>query len=94
MVTPPTVASEKSPVLLAFNFVDVTLRQISVEACPCHCAELENSLVSQWAPSMFATWKLLFSYTPLRQGNLLQLFSSGREILARNVVTPTTADKE
>ena len=58
VVTPPTVALEKSPVLLVFNFVDVTLRQISVEACPCHCAELENSLVFQWALSML----LLGSY--------------------------------
>ena len=74
MVTPPTIALEKSPVLLAFNFVDVTLRQISVEACPCHCAELENSLVCSVGSKYVATWKLLFSYTPLRQGNLLQLF--------------------
>ena len=47
VVTPLTVALKKSQVLLVFNFVDVTLQQISVEGYPCYCAELENSLVFQ-----------------------------------------------
>ena len=58
VVTPPTVALEKSQVLLVFSFVDVTFRQISVEGCPCCCPELENSLVFQRALSML----LLGSY--------------------------------
>ena len=58
VVTPPTVGLEKSPVLLVFNFVDVTLRQISVEGFPCYCAELENYIVYQCALSML----LLGSY--------------------------------
>ena len=49
VVTSPTVLLERSQVLLVFNFVYVTLQQISVEGFPCYCAELENSLVFQWA---------------------------------------------
>ena len=52
VVTPLTVALEKSQVLLVLNFVDVSFRQISVEGCPCECAELENSLVFQCALSV------------------------------------------